>query len=167
MVDLSILEMASLSILHTQINNKFLRGTSMEVVKIYSMIYDSSEYGNNGFGDYLGEFRHVRQLREDFYVDDFLAINIKTNELCLILSREIKGQGGGISYQVYPIKDRETPIYGDVPIAEWRMVVDDFDDGVGGRELPRCSRCNKGVYKHDAGLYCPFCGALMKNPMRT
>lgn len=138
----------------------------MAAEKLYSMIYDSKEYGNNGLGDYLGEFKHVRQLREDFYVDDFLAINTENNELCLILSREVKGVGGGISYQVYPIKDRDNPIYGEISIAEWKMVLDDFDDGVGNRELPHCSKCGRGVYKHDARLYCPFCGALMKNPMR-
>ena len=137
----------------------------METIKLYSMIYDSKELGNNGLGDYLGEFKHVRQLREDFYVDDFLAVNTETNELCYILSREVKGIGGGISYQVYPIKDREYPIYGELPIAEWTLVLDDFDDGLGNRELPHCSKCSRGVYKHDAGLYCPFCGALMKNPM--
>lgn len=138
----------------------------MAAEKLYSMIYDSKKYGNDGLGDYLGEFKHVRQLREDFYVDDFLAINTENNELCLILSREVKGVGGGISYQVYPIKDRDIPIYGEISIAEWKMVLDDFDDGVGNRELPHCSKCGRGVYKHDAGLYCPFCGALMKNPMR-
>lgn len=138
----------------------------MAAEKLYSMIYDSKEYGNDGLGDYLGEFKHVRQLREDFYVDDFLAINTENNELCLILSREVKGVGGGISYQVYPIKNRDNPIYGEISIAEWKMVLDDFDDGVGNRELPHCSKCGRGIYKHDAGLYCPFCGALMKNPMR-
>ena len=40
------------------------------------------------------------------------------------------------------------------------------NSGLGDRELPHRSNCNKGVYNHDAGLYCPFCGALMKNPMR-
>lgn len=138
----------------------------MEALKLYSMIYDDKTKGNNGLGDFLGEFKHVRQLREDFYVDDFLAIDTKTNELCLVLSREVKGIGGGISYQVHPIKDREAVIYGEIPVAEWKMLVDDFDDNVGNRELPHCSKCSRGVYKHDAGLYCPFCGALMKNPMR-
>ena len=138
----------------------------MEIIKLYSMIYDDKTKGDDGLGEYLGEFQHVRQLREDFYVDDFLAINTKTNELCLVLSREVKGVGGGINYQVHPIKDREAVIYGEIPVAEWKMIVDDFDDGVGNRELPHCSKCGRGVYKHDAGLYCPFCGALMKNPMR-
>ena len=138
----------------------------MAAIKLYSMVYDSKEYGIDGLGDYLGEFKHVRQLREDFYVDDFLAINTETNELCLILSREVKGVSGGISYSVHSMKDRELPIYGEIPIAEWKMVLDDFDDGIGNRELPHCSKCGRGVYKHDAGLYCAFCGAIMKNPMR-
>lgn len=138
----------------------------MKSIKLYSMVYDDKTKGNEGLGEYLGEFQHVRQLREDFYVDDFLAIDTKTNELCLVLSRELKGIGGGISYQVHPIKDREAVIYGEIPVAEWKMILDDFDDGIGSRELPHCSKCSRGVYKHDAGLYCPFCGALMKNPMR-
>ena len=139
----------------------------METVKLYSMYYDNKDLGNNGLGDYLGEFRHVRQLREDFYVDDFLAVNTETNELCLILSREIKGVGGGISYSVHPLKTLgDYKITGEISTAEWKMILDDFDDGLGNRELPHCSKCKRGVYRHDAGLYCPFCGALMKNPMR-
>lgn len=139
----------------------------METTKLYSVYYDSKDYGNEGLGDYLGEFKKVKQLREDFYVDDFLAINIDTNELCLILSREIKGVGGGICYSVHPMKTLGTyKIISEIDFAEWKMVLDDFDDGQGNRELPHCSKCNRGVYKHDAGLYCPFCGALMKNPMR-
>ena len=139
----------------------------METTKLYSMYYDNKELGNNGLGDYLGEFRHVRQLREDFYVDDFLAVNTETNELCLILSREIKGVGGGLGYSVHPMKTLgDYKIKSDLSFAEWNMVLDDFDDGLGNRELPHCSNCGRGVYKHDAGLYCPFCGALMKNPIR-
>ena len=139
----------------------------METIKLYSMIYDNKDLGLKGLGYYLGEFRHVRQLREDFYVDDFLAVNVETNDLCLILSREIKGIGGGISYSVHPLKTLgDYKIAGEISAAEWTMVPDDFDDGVGIRELPHCSKCKRGVYRHDAGLYCPFCGSLMKNPMR-
>lgn len=50
--------------------------------------------------------------------------------------------------------------------AEWKMVVDDFDDGLGNRELPHCTNCGRGVYRHDAGSWCTFCGAAMKNPIR-
>ena len=53
----------------------------------------------------------------------------------------------------------------EIIYAEWKMILDDFDDGVGTRELPHCSNCHRGVYKHDAGSWCPFCGAEMKNPM--
>jgi ribosomal protein S27AE len=138
----------------------------METIKLYSMIYDDKTKGNEGLGDYLGEFKHVRQLREDFYVDDFLAIDLKTNELCLVLSREIKGVGGGLAYSIHPVKTLgDYKIHREQDFAEWKMIVDDFDDGVGNRELPHCSKCGRGVYKHDAGLYCPLCGALMKNPM--
>lgn len=134
----------------------------MKTIKLYSMYYDNKDLGNNGLGDYLGEFRHVRQLREDFYVDDFIAVNIKTNELCLILSREIKGVGGGICYSVHPMKTLGNyKITGEINFAEWQ---EDFEGN--NSELPRCSKCRSGVHKQDAALYCPFCGALMKNPMR-
>jgi len=50
--------------------------------------------------------------------------------------------------------------------AEWVMVIDDFEDGRGNVETPHCTNCGRGVYRHDAGSYCPFCGAVMRNPMR-
>ena len=50
--------------------------------------------------------------------------------------------------------------------AEWVMALDDFENGWGEREYPHCSNCNRGVYRHDAGSWCPFCGKPMKNPMR-
>ena len=134
----------------------------METIKLYSMVYDTKIYGNDGLGDYLGEFKHIRQLREDFYVDDFLAINVETNELCLIISREVKGVGGGISYSVHPMKTLgHYTIKSDLYLAEWQ---EDFEGNTD--DMPRCSECYNGVHKQDAALYCPFCGALMKNPMR-
>ena len=50
--------------------------------------------------------------------------------------------------------------------AEWKMVIDDFDNGFGNQEYPHCTNCGRGVYRHDAGSWCPLCGAVMKNPMR-
>ena len=129
------------------------------------MFYDSPLYGNNGRGEYLGKFKHLKQIRDDFYVDDFIALNLETNELCIVLSREIKGHGGGIKYIVTPLNEFKHDILADIHLAEWKMVLDDFDDDVGNRETPHCTNCNRGVYKHDAGLYCPFCGSIMKNPI--
>lgn len=77
----------------------------METTKIYSMIYDSEKYGNNGYGDYLGEFKKVKQLREDAWVDDFIGINTETDEVCLVLSREVCGYGGGIAYEVITVPE--------------------------------------------------------------
>ena len=77
----------------------------MEVRKIYSMIYDSLSYGDNGLGKYLGEFKVVRQLREDAWVDDFIGINTETFGICLILSKEVCGYGGGIAYEVIPMPE--------------------------------------------------------------
>lgn len=77
----------------------------METYKLYSMIYDNPSYGNDGYGDYLGEFKRVRQLREDAWVDDFIGVNIATDEVCVVLSREVCGYGGGIAYKVIPIPE--------------------------------------------------------------
>lgn len=54
----------------------------------------------------------------------------------------------------------------EITFAEWKMVIDDYDDGLGNRETPHCTNCHRGVYRHDASNWCPFCGAAMKNPMR-
>jgi len=77
----------------------------METFKVYSMIYDSPNYGDNGYGKYLGEFNRIKQLREDVWVDDFVGVNVETDEVCLVLSREVRGYGGGIAYQVIPIPE--------------------------------------------------------------
>ncbi len=77
----------------------------MEVFKIYSMIYDNEKYGNNGYGNYLGEFKRIKQIREGAWVDNFIGVNTETNEVCLILSREEYGYGGGIVYEVIPIPE--------------------------------------------------------------
>ena len=50
--------------------------------------------------------------------------------------------------------------------AEWIMAEDDYEEGWGFQKYPHCSKCNRGVYRHDAGSFCPFCGTPMKNPMR-
>ena len=49
--------------------------------------------------------------------------------------------------------------------AEWVMIENDFENGWGTRMYPHCSKCGRGVYKHDAGKFCPFCGTLIKNPI--
>lgn len=77
----------------------------METTKIYSMVYDNPERGNNGLGEFLGEFRKVKQLREDIYVDDFVGVKTDTGEVCVILSEEVCGLGGGIKYEVIPISE--------------------------------------------------------------
>lgn len=44
---------------------------------------------------------------------------------------------------------------------KWIMALDDFDDGKGEQNYPHCPECGRGVYKHDAGIFCPFCGTYM------
>ena len=51
------------------------------------------------------------------------------------------------------------------PRGEWRLEFADFNDGAGLREYPHCTNCFKAVYPRDAGKYCTFCGAVMKNPL--
>lgn len=48
--------------------------------------------------------------------------------------------------------------------AEWVMSEDNFENGWGYQSYPHCSSCGRGVYRHDAGSWCPFCGKSMKNP---
>ena len=87
----------------------------------------------------------------------------------------------GTSSNNYPVKGRKLDLninipkpdiilkpsidYKEIINAEWEIVIDDFDDGVGNRPLPHCTNCHRGVYNHDAGKWCTFCGALMKNPI--
>lgn len=49
---------------------------------------------------------------------------------------------------------------------KWIMALDDFENGWGELQYPHCFKCNRGVYRHDAGSFCPFCGTPMRNPMR-
>ena len=73
----------------------------MKTEKLYERYYDNPDREPE---NYLGEFRTIHQLREDFYVDDFIAINVKTKQACMVLSTEFKGIGGGIGYQVIPLE---------------------------------------------------------------
>ena len=78
----------------------------MEAIReVYSMLYDSTERGNNGLGKFLGKFHIIKQIRDDAYVDDFIGQNIENEEICLILSREVCGKGGGIAYEVIPLPE--------------------------------------------------------------
>ena len=64
-------------------------------------------------------------------------------------------------------KDEFQKEYKELQIsAEWVMTLDNFENGWGERIYPHCSSCGRGVYAHDAGNWCPFCGKPMKNPMR-
>ena len=74
-----------------------------EICNVYSMIYDNCSYGTNGYGKFLGKFRVIQQITEDGWEDTFIGQNVETDELCLILSHEVCGFGGGISYQVFPL----------------------------------------------------------------
>ena len=77
-----------------------------------------------------------------------------------------RGLEQAIAYENGETTEARTVEARTVVYAEWIMAVDDFEDGNGNREYPHCSKCNRGVYRHDAGSWCPFCGADMKNPMR-
>jgi hypothetical protein len=68
--------------------------------KLYERYYDNP---NRKPENYLGEFYNIHQLRDDCYVDDFIAVNAETNQVCVVLSTEFKGIGGGIGYEVFPL----------------------------------------------------------------
>lgn len=75
-----------------------------KIRNVYSMIYDNPERGNNGYGEFLGKFKPIQQITYGGWDDTFIGQNVDTKEICLILSHEVCGFGGGISYQVYPLK---------------------------------------------------------------
>lgn len=68
------------------------------------MFYDNQQHGNNGLGTYLGEFKNIKQLREDGWVDDFIAAD-RANNIYLVLSTEITGYASGIAYEAIPIPE--------------------------------------------------------------
>jgi len=94
--------------------------------------------------------------------DDIAVIKENGTEYNYILTKELRcwtkiSELASIAAAMVSIAAKE---------AEWEMVIDDFENGLGNREYPHCSKCGRGVYRHDAGSWCPFCGAAMKNPMR-
>lgn len=72
----------------------------MESETLYARYYDNP---NRKPENYLGEFYRVYQLREDCYIDDFVAVNAETNQVCVVLSTEFSGIGGGLGYEVIPL----------------------------------------------------------------
>lgn len=91
--------------------------------------------------------------------DDIAVIKEIGTEYEYILTKELRcwTQVSNLAQNTAAIETKD---------AEWIMALDDFENGWGEREYPRCSNCNRGVYRHDAGSWCPFCGKSMKNPMR-
>lgn len=72
---------------------------------------------------------------------------------------DILAKGGNCSGFIHESKIK------DIIHAQWEEVLDDFDDGNGERMYPHCSNCHRGVYRHDADRWCPFCGADMSDKM--
>lgn len=75
------------------------------VATIYERLYDNSERGDNGHEGLLGTFTVIQQLVEDTYEDTFIGLNQETGEVCLVQSFEVCGIGGGMRYEVFPLKD--------------------------------------------------------------
>ena len=106
-------------------------------------------YGNQYFGDFPSPDIVLQKINWD----DIALIKEKSTEQQYILTKKL----GAWTMLVCTKEDDN---------AEWVMVMDDFENGWGVREYPHCSNCKRGVYKHDAGSWCPFCGKPMKNPIK-
>lgn len=102
---------------------------------------------------YLCDFPSSDIVLQTIGYDDIAVIKEKCTEHKYILTKKL-----GVWTMLVDAKEPEN--------AEWVMALDDFENGWGNREYPHCSNCKRGVYRHDAGSWCPFCGAAMNNPMR-
>ena len=102
---------------------------------------------------YLCEFPNPDVVLQTLTNDDIAVIKEAASEYSYMLTRQL--------HDWTMLMDVKACIN-----AEWVMASDDFENGWGEREYPHCSKCGRGVYRHDAGSWCPFCGSAMKNPMR-
>ena len=71
------------------------------VFNVYSMVYDSKTRGNNGLGDWLGKFKIIQQIVDDYWQDTFIGENVDNGEICLVMAHEVCGTGGGVAYDVF------------------------------------------------------------------
>ena len=110
---------------------------------------------------YRSDFPNPNVISQSLNFDDIAVIKEITTGYSYILTKELR-----CWTQISELSKIATPMASiEVKGAEWVMVIDDFENGWGERKYPHCSNCHKGVYKHDAGSWCPFCGKPMKNPM--
>lgn len=79
----------------------------MKQVKTYRFEYDDKSRGDcgNGCSNFLGEFKVIQELLVDGWRYDYIGINIKTNEVCLIKSMEMTGRNSGMASFVTVLKD--------------------------------------------------------------
>jgi len=101
---------------------------------------------------YLCDFPKPDIVLQELNCDDIAIIKDKCTEHKYIINKNLKFWS-----MLVDVKEPEN--------AEWVMALDDFENGWGNRKYPHCSNCKRGVYRHDAGSWCPFCGKPMKNPM--
>ena len=104
---------------------------------------------------YLCEFPDSDEVLNKITPKDIAVIKEKATQYIYILTHQTK------AWLMLADSKAETDNK-----AEWVMTLDDFENGWGERKYPHCSNCGRGVYVHDAGKWCPFCGKPMKNPMR-
>lgn len=121
-------------------------------VKIYDRLFDNKERGDNGRGEFLGEFDVVKQIREGIYLDQFIGKDTD-GRLFFIDGKEVCGYGGGMRYEVF---DLELTAADVAPVRHGRWVLD--CSGV------KCTACGEYPEKKDQ-CYTPFCclcGAKME-----
>lgn len=79
----------------------------MKQVKTYEMEYDDKSRGDcgNGCDGFLGEFKVIQEIFVDGWRYDYIGLNIETNQICMITSREVCGYGGGMASFVTVLYD--------------------------------------------------------------
>ena len=123
------------------------------------MVVDNFEYKGN-----------IYTVITNYTKDKVFETKIFTSKkeiYCSIIEDLTEANGRHMDIKFYPelYISEELKENKESTFAEWIMAEDSYEDGREYSEYPHCSNCNRGVYKHDAGSFCPFCGTPMKNPM--
>lgn len=73
-----------------------------EVRKVYDRFYDDQSKQPNA--KLLGTFQVIEQIEEDGWDELFIGRNVDTEEVCLIMGREVCFIDSGTAYTIFPLK---------------------------------------------------------------
>ena len=86
----------------------------MKIRKIYQRIYDGKSLGYSSRelpNKFLGTFRVLQQLSEDFYSEQFIGKRKEDGKTYLVTGTEVSGmhnpKNGGVRYEIKQIKLKE------------------------------------------------------------